>query len=62
MLATRVGRLEQTTSRSTRAMSGLGGASRVAGLGLSLFGGPVGTIAGLILSLHLNLSNLDQAL
>ncbi|MCY8025659.1 phage tail tape measure protein [Bacillus sonorensis] len=47
---TRVGRLEQSSSRSTRAMRGLGGASRVAGLGLSLFGGPVGTIAGLILS------------
>lgn len=47
---TRVERLEQSSSRSTRAMRGLGGASRVAGLGLSLFGGPVGTIAGLILS------------
>ncbi|MGQ8940931.1 transglycosylase SLT domain-containing protein, partial [Bacillus licheniformis] len=29
---------------------GLGGASRVAGVGLGLFGGPVGSIAGLILS------------
>ncbi|MED8020404.1 phage tail tape measure protein, partial [Bacillus glycinifermentans] len=47
---TRVGRLEQASSRSSKAMRGLGGASRVAGLGLSLFGGPVGTIAGLILS------------
>ncbi|PRS09637.1 phage tail tape measure protein [Bacillus atrophaeus] len=47
---TRAGRLEQSTSRSTRAMRGLGGASRTAGLGLSLFGGPVGMIAGLILS------------
>ncbi|MFO6498561.1 phage tail tape measure protein [Bacillus sp. z60-11] len=47
---TRVGRLEQSSSRSARAMRGLGGASRVAGLGLSLFGGPVGTVAGLILS------------
>ncbi|MCY8951444.1 phage tail tape measure protein [Bacillus atrophaeus] len=47
---TRTGRLEQSTSRSTRAMRGLGGASRTAGLGLSLFGGPVGMIAGLILS------------
>ncbi|WFE15360.1 phage tail tape measure protein [Bacillus atrophaeus] len=47
---TRAGRLEQSTSRSTRAMRGLGGASRTAGLGLSLFGGPVGIIAGLILS------------
>ncbi|MCY9112085.1 phage tail tape measure protein [Bacillus atrophaeus] len=46
----RTGRLEQSTSRSTRAMRGLGGASRTAGLGLSLFGGPVGMIAGLILS------------
>lgn len=50
LATTRVGRLEQTTTRSARAMRGLGGASRVAGLGLSLFGGPVGTIAGLILS------------
>ncbi|MEC5230014.1 phage tail tape measure protein [Bacillus inaquosorum] len=50
LATTRVGRLEQTTTRSARAMSGLSGASRVAGLGLSLFGGPVGTIAGLILS------------
>ncbi|MDR4958166.1 phage tail tape measure protein, partial [Bacillus sonorensis] len=47
---TRVGRLEQSSSRSTRAMRGLGGASRVAGVGLGLFGGPVGSIAGLILS------------
>lgn len=50
LATTRVGRLEQTTTRSARAMRGLGGASRVAGLGLGLFGGPVGTIAGLILS------------
>ncbi|MEC0365146.1 phage tail tape measure protein [Bacillus subtilis] len=50
LATTRVGRLEQTTTRSARAMRGLSGASRVAGLGLGLFGGPVGTIAGLILS------------
>ncbi|WP_041336193.1 phage tail tape measure protein [Bacillus subtilis] len=50
LATTRVGRLEQTTTKSAKAMKGLGGASRVAGLGLGLFGGPVGTIAGLILS------------
>lgn len=50
LATTRVGRLEQNTSRSARAMRGLSGASRVAGVGLGLFGGPVGTIAGLILS------------
>ncbi|MFZ7753588.1 hypothetical protein ACO1DC_16075 [Bacillus velezensis] len=44
---TRVGRLEQSTNRSSKAMRGLGGASRVAGTGLTLFGGPIGTIAGL---------------
>ncbi|MFJ9204130.1 phage tail tape measure protein [Bacillus velezensis] len=48
--ATRVGRLEQSTNRSSKAMRGLGGASRVAGTGLTLFGGPIGTIAGLILT------------
>ncbi|MCY8160146.1 phage tail tape measure protein, partial [Bacillus licheniformis] len=37
-------------SRSAKAMRGLGGASRVAGVGLGLFGGPAGSIAGLILS------------
>nr|MDH3077263.1 phage tail tape measure protein [Bacillus velezensis] len=47
---TRVGRLEQSTNRSSKAMRGLGGASRVAGTGLTLFGGPIGTIAGLVLT------------
>ncbi|TWN71563.1 hypothetical protein CHCC10893_3691 [Bacillus licheniformis] len=50
LATTRVGRLEQSSSRSAKAMRGLGGASRVAGVGLGLFGGPVGSIAGLILS------------
>ena len=50
LATTRVGRLEQSSSRSAKAMQGLGGASRVAGVGLGLFGGPVGSIAGLILS------------
>ncbi|NPC90968.1 phage tail tape measure protein [Bacillus sp. WMMC1349] len=50
LATTRVGRLEQSASRSTKVMRGLGGASRVAGLGLGMFGGPVGVIGGLLLS------------
>ncbi|PAE45735.1 hypothetical protein CHH95_21865, partial [Bacillus licheniformis] len=38
LATTRVGRLEQSSSRSAKAMRGLGGASRVAGVGLGLFG------------------------
>ncbi|MDA1478274.1 phage tail tape measure protein [Bacillus changyiensis] len=50
LATTRVGRLEQSASRSTKVMRGLGGASRIAGLGLGMFGGPVGVIGGLLLS------------
>ncbi|PRS65065.1 phage tail tape measure protein [Bacillus pumilus] len=50
VMSTRMGRLNQTATRTSRTMRGLGGTSRIAGGGLMMFGGPMGMIGGLALS------------
>lgn len=46
---TRMERLSTSSGKGAKALKGLGGASRVAGLGMSFFGGPLGMIGNLAL-------------